>query len=65
MAIRFKCSCGALISAPDAAAGKRGRCPKCKTLFLVPTPKPVAVVPLQNDGYDVMDALAQAAASER
>lgn len=29
MPIHFACSCGNPVSAPDAAAGKIGKCPKC------------------------------------
>ncbi|MGC9454732.1 MAG: hypothetical protein ACP5HU_07690 [Phycisphaerae bacterium] len=35
--IRFKCDhCGATVTAPDASAGKKGRCPQCGNLCLVP-----------------------------
>ncbi len=37
MSIQFFCSnCGTPLTAPDNAAGKRGTCPKCKSLFVVP-----------------------------
>ena len=37
MAIRFKCNkCGAGIKAPDKAAGKTAKCPKCKEVLVVP-----------------------------
>jgi predicted Zn finger-like uncharacterized protein len=39
MAIEFDCPvCGAVIRVKDEAAGKKGRCPKCKTLLLIPEP---------------------------
>ena len=35
--IRFLCkSCGRKISVPETHAGKKGKCPKCKTLVVVP-----------------------------
>jgi hypothetical protein len=37
MSIRFECiGCGRAMKAPDAAAGKRARCPQCKTVQVVP-----------------------------
>jgi hypothetical protein len=41
MSISLVCSCGAQLSAPDAAAGKTVACPKCKAHLKVPSPKPV------------------------
>ncbi|MCG3180954.1 MAG: hypothetical protein BIFFINMI_03320 [Phycisphaerae bacterium] len=39
MPIQFHCEhCGAKISAPDAAGGKKGRCPSCKQHVYVPAP---------------------------
>jgi hypothetical protein len=38
MAIKFKCSCGHVLSVPDNLAGKSGKCPKCQTGLKVPTP---------------------------
>jgi len=41
MAIEFDCpACDATIRVKDDAAGKKGRCPKCKVLLLVPDPGP-------------------------
>lgn len=35
--IRFKCkNCGQKIRVPDLHAGRKGKCPKCKNLLLVP-----------------------------
>ncbi|MCH8829617.1 MAG: hypothetical protein IID45_08575 [Planctomycetes bacterium] len=47
MAIQFNCPfCTAPIRVPDAAGGKRGRCPKCKTKLKVPKPEiPAAISP--------------------
>ena len=37
MAIVFNCpQCGKSISSPDAGAGKRGKCPGCKSPIQVP-----------------------------
>lgn len=39
MPIRVVCSqCGAKLDAPDALAGKKGKCPKCGTIFRIPVP---------------------------
>ncbi|MHC4563068.1 MAG: TFIIB-type zinc ribbon-containing protein [Planctomycetota bacterium] len=41
MSIQFDCAyCGKIIKAPDAAAGKRGRCPHCGQTNDVPVPLP-------------------------
>lgn len=41
MAIQFHCpSCAATLKVPDAAAGKKGTCPKCGTALLVPRVEP-------------------------
>ncbi len=38
MAIKFKCSCGHILSVPDHFAGKNGKCPKCQQQVRVPKP---------------------------
>jgi len=49
--IRFKCSyCHQRLAVPESHAGKRGRCPKCKTVVVIPqlnktTPEPKLDVP--------------------
>jgi len=36
--IRFHCKkCGQKISVPENSAGKKGKCPKCKKMVVVPT----------------------------
>lgn len=46
MAIQFNCPyCTASIRVPDAAAGKRGTCPKCSTQLIVPKVGPPPVPP--------------------
>lgn len=43
MPIKFNCSeCGKTINAPDAAAGKKGRCPQCSAVMEIPLPPPPA-----------------------
>ena len=39
MPIKFLCPNGHQLNAPDNMAGKRGKCPKCNTPFVVPTPE--------------------------
>ncbi len=39
MPIVVVCPCGAKLKAPDAAAGKRVKCPKCASALLVPAPE--------------------------
>ena len=38
MAIKFKCTCGHVLSVPDNFAGKSGKCPKCQKALKVPQP---------------------------
>lgn len=46
MAIQFHCpSCAATLKVPDAAAGKKGTCPKCGTALLVPRVEPPPPAP--------------------
>ena len=42
MAIEVLCSCGKQLSAPDAAAGRRGKCPQCGNVLVIPQPLPAA-----------------------
>ncbi len=40
MSIRYKCdSCGSALTIKDELAGTKGKCPKCKTPFVVPQPE--------------------------
>lgn len=45
MALKLKCPCGEKLTAPESAAGKRGKCPKCGKSFVIPRPKAAAPVP--------------------
>ena len=50
MTIRYKCQqCGSVLKIKDALAGTDGRCPKCKTPFVVPAATPSEVVEAQPD----------------
>jgi predicted Zn finger-like uncharacterized protein len=54
MPIRIECpSCQARFTVSDEAAGRRGRCPKCKGEITVPTPHPaepeIGLVPDEDD----------------
>jgi DNA-directed RNA polymerase subunit RPC12/RpoP len=43
--ISFKCkNCGRKIKAQDSAAGKKGRCPQCKQIVVIPLPKNAALI---------------------
>lgn len=39
MPIKFQCTCGHVLTVPDNAAGKNGKCPKCQATVKVPVPK--------------------------
>jgi len=49
MVIKFLCPSGHPLSAPENLAGKTGKCPKCATPFVVPTPEPEAPAEESND----------------
>ncbi len=36
MPLKLKCRCGEKLSAPESAAGKKGKCPKCGMTFVIP-----------------------------
>ena len=58
MPIRFACSneaCGKAIKAPDAAGGKRIRCPACGTVQTAPSPEGAEAI---NEGVVDLEALA-------
>lgn len=73
MPIKFNCSsCGKRLGVSDNLAGRRGRCPQCKALFVVPTvtstspPPPPPRVTRQDptdDDLRVDDAHAESATS--
>jgi hypothetical protein len=45
--------CGARFKAPDAAAGKKGKCPKCGQRIVVPAPAAPAAAAMEDDMYDL------------
>lgn len=57
-AIRFNCSfCGQHIRVPKSVAGKKGRCPKCKNVIIIPQsiPPPQADEPSRlKDEHDLL-----------
>src|SRR5687768_15536804 len=46
-------ACGARFKAPDAAAGKKGKCSKCGAGIVVPVPAAIAAPGTDDDLYDV------------
>ncbi len=50
MPIRVLCpSCSSTVNAPDSAAGKRAKCPKCQAVMLLPEAEPA------EEEFDVVD----------
>ena len=48
--IKFRCkNCGRKFSVPEIHAGKKGKCPKCKNIVVVPKPEIAASATSQND----------------
>lgn len=48
--IKFRCrNCGQKISVPEVHSGKKGKCPKCKNLLVVPMIKSISSVNHQNE----------------
>lgn len=51
--IKFNCkSCGQKFSVPAIQAGKKGRCPKCKKLIIVPKLESTSSISRQSDSGD-------------
>ena len=56
MPIDLTCdTCGARFKAPDAAAGKKGKCKKCGATIAVPVPEPVPAAAADGDMYDLAE----------
>lgn len=51
MAIKFSCKCGKHLKAPESAAGRRSRCPRCGDPVVVPSPE--KTVPLPERDLDM------------
>ena len=48
--IKFQCdNCGKNFSVPEDQAGKKGKCPKCKTLVVVPVSEDCSSVKGRSD----------------
>ncbi len=58
--ITVTCDCGAQLRVGREAVGKRGRCPKCQSVFVVPEPE--GPIPIADE--DEFDLLAQAVADQ-
>lgn len=57
MPIRVACpNCGNVLGAPDAAAGKKGKCPKCGTIIPIPAPPPPAAAEDIPDTFPIPEA---------
>ena len=70
MVIKFLCPNGHQLSAPESMAGKKGKCPKCQSAFVVPTLEEMAAAeaeeeqaPVQQPELAVATAPAAAAPS--
>jgi RsiW-degrading membrane proteinase PrsW (M82 family) len=46
--VKWHCGCGKLLTAPDSAAGKKGRCPQCRAILTVPAAVPQTTAPPTN-----------------
>jgi len=56
MPIEVTCDgCGARFKAPDAAAGKKGKCKKCGAVITIPVPEPVGAPAEEDDMYDIAE----------
>jgi len=44
VSIHWHCDCGKSLKAPDAAAGKRAKCPSCGQINRVPEPEPQPII---------------------
>ena len=52
--IEFRCKrCNQKISVPETSAGKKGKCPKCKNIVVVPKAEKVGPVASQNNFSDL------------
>jgi hypothetical protein len=49
MVIKFLCPNGHQLSAPENMAGKKGKCPKCQSAFVVPTLEDVAAAEADSE----------------
>src|SRR5687768_8826407 len=52
MVIKFLCPNGHQLSAPESMAGKKGKCPKCQSAFVVPTLEEMAAAEAEEEEAD-------------
>src|SRR3954451_20132616 len=52
MALKFRCVCGRKLSAPESAVGRRGRCPECGDIFVVPSAQALEPEPIKFAAAD-------------
>jgi hypothetical protein len=62
MVIKFLCPNGHQLSAPETMAGKRGKCPKCQSAFVVPTLEELAAAEAEDEAPELEPATAAAGA---
>ena len=63
MVIKFLCPNGHQLSAPENMAGKKGKCPKCQSAFVVPTMAEVAAASAEPPGAEQTEAAGPASAT--
>jgi len=58
--IKFNCTnCGQKINVPEVHAGKKGKCPKCKTIVIVPALNEETPLKLRNNNKDGLQYVQQ------
>ncbi len=55
---KVECSCGKKLKLPVSAAGRRAKCPNCKSVFTVPSPPAGPAASRPDDGVSLLDDLA-------
>ena len=55
MPIKVSCSCGKTLTAPDAAAGKKAKCPACGQIVPVPAVVQEVVQEAEAIGVEAQD----------
>ena len=54
--VRFNCEhCGQKIRVPETIAGKKGKCPKCKNIVIIPKPETAVSSTSETSSSDVTD----------
>lgn len=61
MTVRFQCACGQKLSAKDESAGRKVRCPRCRSVVSVPQPllphSEIMQIADDEEPTKIMDAL--------